>query len=50
MRSVVAELRLACFLAGSRTPQDLARAPLVLGPNLRRHVPAGSPLAARLPW
>jgi isopentenyl-diphosphate delta-isomerase len=50
MRAVASELRLACWLTGSRTPSDLSRAPLVLGPTLRRHVPSGSPLAARLPW
>jgi isopentenyl-diphosphate Delta-isomerase len=50
MRALAAEVRLACWLTGSRTPAELARAPLVLGPNLRRHVPSGSPLAARLPW
>lgn len=44
----IAELRVACLLTGSRTPADLRRAPLVLGPRLRRWVPPGGPLPARL--
>lgn len=47
-RSVIDEIRIACLLTGSRTPEDLQRAPLLLGPALRRWVPRGSPLAARL--
>lgn len=41
------ELRVAHLLTGSRTPADLARAPLVVGSRLLRWVPDGSPLRAR---
>lgn len=47
LRSVTAEVRLACWLSGARTPAELVQAGLVLGPSLSRWVPRGSPLAAR---
>jgi len=48
-KQVIHEIRVAHLLTGSRTPADLARADLVLGPALQRWVPAGSPLWARTP-
>jgi isopentenyl-diphosphate delta-isomerase len=45
---VIEELRVACLLTGSRTPDDLRRKPLVLGPELMRWVPADAPLLARV--
>jgi isopentenyl-diphosphate delta-isomerase len=45
---VVDEVRVACLLTGARTPRDLARKPIVLGPELTRWVPADSPLHGRL--
>ena len=45
---VIAEIRVACLLTGSRTPADLRAQPLVLGPRLRRWVPRGSGLEGRL--
>jgi isopentenyl-diphosphate Delta-isomerase len=45
---VIHEIRIACLLTGSRTPEDLQRAPILLAPGLARWVPRGSPLAARL--
>ncbi len=47
-RQVLDEIRLALLLTGSRTPSDLRRRPLVLGPTLERWVPPDSPLARRL--
>jgi isopentenyl-diphosphate delta-isomerase len=47
VEGVTEEVRLACLLTGSRTPADLARQPLVLGPDLSRWVPRGSSLAER---
>lgn len=44
----IAEVRLAHLLTGSRTPAELARAPIVMGPRLARWVPPGSPLRARV--
>ena len=44
---VVAEVRLACLLTGSRAPADLAAKPIVLGARLRPWIPAGTPLARR---
>ena len=41
------ELRLAHLLAGARTPADLQGKPLVIGPDLARWIPSGSPLSAR---
>ena len=38
--NVIEEIRLACLLTGSRTPADLAKAPVVLGPRLQRWAPA----------
>src|SRR6185436_9309847 len=38
--SVIEEIRLACLLTGSRTPADLAKIPVVLGPRLQRWAPA----------
>jgi isopentenyl-diphosphate delta-isomerase len=46
-REVIDELRVACLLTGSRTPDDLRVRPIVLGPELRRWVPPGSPIAGR---
>jgi len=34
--NVIDEIRLACLLTGSRTPADLAKTPVVLGPRLQR--------------
>ncbi len=48
LRQAIAEIRLACWLTGSKTVSDLGRADLVVGPRLAPWVPAGSPLAARL--
>jgi isopentenyl-diphosphate delta-isomerase len=45
---VIEELRVACLLTGSRTPRDLQRRPLFLGPELARWVPSDAPLRARL--
>ena len=45
---LVDEVRVACLLTGSRTPADLAEAPLLVGASLRRWVPPASPLARRL--
>ena len=45
---VVAEIRIACLLAGARTPAELQQKPLLLGPNLLRWVPRSSPLRDRL--
>ncbi len=44
---IVDEVRIACLLTGSRTPADLARQPLVIGPNLARWVPTDAPLRDR---
>lgn len=46
---MVHELRIAHLLTGSRTPADLQRAPLVIGPGLSRWVPRDSSLRQRLP-
>lgn len=45
---IVEELRLACWLTGSASSERLRHAPIVVGPALRRWVPVGTPLAARL--
>lgn len=45
---LIAEVRVACLLTGCRTPADLAQRPLVVGPRLRRWIPRGSPLLARI--
>jgi isopentenyl-diphosphate delta-isomerase len=37
--NVIEEIRLACLLTGSRTPADLAKTPVVLGPRLQRWAP-----------
>ena len=47
-KQIIEEIRIACLLTGSRTPADLRHAAIVLGPNLSRWVPRGSPLAERL--
>ncbi len=47
-RAVVAEIRMACLLTGSRTPADLARKPLVVGPRLLPWIPADAPLRRRI--
>jgi isopentenyl-diphosphate delta-isomerase len=46
--AVVAEIRVACLLTGCRTPAELRRAPIVVGPRLRRWVPPGGDLAGRI--
>jgi isopentenyl-diphosphate delta-isomerase len=38
IEAVVAEIKTAMFLTGSRTVQDLARAPRVYGPRLRNWI------------
>ena len=45
---VIAEIRVACLLTGSRTPADLRKQPLQVGPRLRRWVPTGGELEGRL--
>ncbi len=45
---VVEELTLACWLTGAASGGRLREVPIVVGPTLRRWVPVGSPLAARL--
>ncbi|MFZ5481790.1 MAG: type 2 isopentenyl-diphosphate Delta-isomerase [Myxococcota bacterium] len=45
---VIAEVRIACLLTGSRTLDDLRTKPLVLGPRLLRWVPQGSPIQSRI--
>lgn len=45
---VIAEIRLAHLLTGSRNSDQLRTRPLLVGPRLRRWVPGESPLAARL--
>ena len=47
IRQVLAEIRFAHLLSGSRTPDQLRAKPLVLGPELRRWVPRGSSLESR---
>ena len=47
-KRVIAEIRVACLLTGSRTPAALRRRPLVVGPQLRRWIPEHSPLSERL--
>ncbi len=46
-RSVIEEVRLACLLTGSATPQALREAPLVIGPALDRWIPGDSPVRQR---
>lgn len=46
-REIIDEVRIACLLTGSATPQALADQPLVIGPKLERWVPRASPLAGR---
>jgi len=45
---VIDEIRVACLLVGARTPAELQEKPLILGPNLQRWVPKGSPLFERM--
>lgn len=47
VEQVLAELRFAHLLTGSRTPDELRQRPLVLGERLRRWVPTGCSLEAR---
>ena len=48
---IIGEIRVSCLLTGAASPRALAQGPVMLGPRLRRWVPAGSPLAARdCPW
>lgn len=47
VRQVLAEIRIAHFLAGARTPAELQDKPLILGPKLTRWVPRGTPLWER---
>jgi isopentenyl-diphosphate delta-isomerase len=44
---IIDEIRLAHLLTGCRTPDDLHKAKLVLGPDLRSWVPRGSSLSKR---
>jgi isopentenyl-diphosphate delta-isomerase len=46
---VIDEIRIALLLTGSKTPQDLRRRPVVIGPDLERWVPDESSLWRRLP-
>ncbi len=46
---IIDEIRVAMLLTGSRTPSDLRRRPVVLGPDLERWVPADSPLRRKTP-
>lgn len=48
LRRTIEELRLACWLTGSRTVGALAHAPLLVGPRVLPWVPAESPLSKRL--
>ena len=48
IRQVLEELRLAHLLAGAASSEELRAKPLVLGPRLRRWVPADSPLDRRV--
>jgi isopentenyl-diphosphate delta-isomerase len=45
---IVHEIRVACLLTGSRSPADLGRHSLILGPDLRRWVTPGGALHRRL--
>ena len=47
LQGVIDEIRLACLLTGSRTPAELAKKPLRIGPSLRSWVPSGSLLEQR---
>lgn len=44
----LSELAVAHLLCGAASPEALRQRPLLVGPTLRRWVPRGSPLAARL--
>lgn len=44
---IVDEIRVACLLTGSRTPADLGRRELVVGPELLRWIPADAPIRRR---
>jgi isopentenyl-diphosphate delta-isomerase len=44
---VIDEVRVACLLTGARTPSELQRKPIVVGPELSRWVPPDAPLRAR---
>jgi len=46
-RDVIDEVRVAHLLCGARTPEELSTKPLHLGDELRRWIPADSPLRAR---
>jgi isopentenyl-diphosphate Delta-isomerase len=46
-RGVIDEVQVAHLLCGARTPAELADKPLHLGQDLRRWIPADSPLRAR---
>ena len=46
--AVIDELRVACLLTGCRTPGDLRRRPLVVGPELRAWIPTRVPLWERI--
>jgi len=45
---IIAEIRIATLLSGSRTLAELRRKPVLMGGRLRRWVPAGAPVSARI--
>lgn len=45
---VIAEVRMACLLTGSRTPAELRQRPIVIGGRLERWVPKDAPLRGRI--
>lgn len=47
LQGVIDEIRLACLLTGSRTPEELGSKPIRVGPELLSWVPSDSDLAAR---
>jgi isopentenyl-diphosphate Delta-isomerase len=48
IEAVIDELRTACLLTGAERPAALQDQPLLVGPRLRRWVPPGTPLRARI--
>ena len=47
IRQVLAEIRFAHLLTGSRTPDDLRRQPFIAGPRLKRWVVPGTSVDQR---